>query len=840
MSVKSPAGESVGDYEVRGVRGKGGQGTVYMLRAQDGTPAVLKLPTSRGRLGAEIELRILRTLPPHPNLVRLLGTAEVEGRECAVFAWGHPNPYQRLNAPGMEGATKAYQGLGRKTPLPATTAIEMIHELLAALEHLHRYSFVHGDIKTANVLIELDTTRTDVKNERYFDLIQRRAYQAILADFGSARSLTFLRERTDAGQRMAPDEFTPVYAPPEVFLPEPFHSGQPVDVYQLGAVLYEWLTGNLPYDHIVPGIGMKGFSEELIELKRDEASGKVRCVDEQRLRTARQQDVVFAEKFASQRLRERFSEDVEHLIKLMTHPDPSQRPNVPTLRREVIKRFGLVPPQRRSSKGRVQLSVWNPRWHLTRDNRLAEAGRIGDDARGVRRTANYRRQRLQADEELKAATGAVTPRASGGRPAWEPVSSKRRRPPPPSRRPAPPPLEEAQDADQVESFRVVLVDDDRVALAVLGRSLRKRGLRLRTFQDPESALESLIRDQPDAAIVDMQMPGMSGMELIGRLRRRLNGLPFPMMVLSSVEEEDVLREAYRLGVKDYLVKPVTEAELLVKLQQAVSATEFDGRGAIPRELNGFELIEELRRSAVGVVFRAADTWDRYPDVVKALKVIRPELVGDSDPLLRLRREIDVLASCDHPHLVKIREVGMEGRLLFYVADEIPADTLGHRLRELGRFDRRQVSDLLRELASALGYLHERGIVLGDLSPEGVGVDGRGRLLICELDGARRLEPVLRGDEPPLPRTRYTAPELFRDDPRLDFAADLYSLGVIALECWAGRPALRDRRTGQIDLDRLAEGLPGHMRDMLAALISQRPQQRPSAHEVVQTLQEALA
>jgi serine/threonine protein kinase/CheY-like chemotaxis protein len=846
VEVRDPTtDELMGTYTVQGVRGRGGQGVVYALRDAEGAPAVVKVPSARGKLGSEIELRILKTLPPHQNLVTLAGVAAVAGITCSVLRWAHPNPYQRLNAEGMAPLTKSYRGIAAKTPLPATTVIEMVQELLAGLEHLHRYSFVHGDIKSANVLIELDTHRISVPNEGYFDLLQRRAYRTILADFGSARSLSFLRDRTKRGQRFAPDEFTPIYAPPEVFGKEPYHSGLPVDVYQVGAILYEWFTGNLPYDHVIPGLGLRGLTPDLIELKREELEGGRRLFDRQRLRAARHQDVVFAEKFASQRLRERFQEDVEAIVDASTHPDPAQRPTVPTLRREVIKLFELEPPRRGPSKGRVQLSVWNPRWHLTRDNRLAVAGRVSDDPGArERRSLARRRARQEREAELGAeteVTGASrTP--TGGRAAWEPVSKRSAPPPSPPTRSTPRPprrLEEIQDAIAVDQLRVVLVDDDRVALAVLGRSLRNRGVRLRTFQDPESALESLCRDHPHAAIVDMQMPGITGMELIQRLRRRLNGLPFPILVLSSVEEEDVLREAFRLGVVDYLVKPVTEAELLVKLQKAIKTKER-GREAIPRELSGFELLEELRRSEVGVVFRVADTWDRYPDVVKALKVIRPELVGDTEPLLRLRREIDILSACEHPNLVHVREAGLEGRLLFYVADEIPADTLGHQLRERGRFDRREVRELLRELASALEYLHQYGVVMGDLSPESVGIDSRGRALLCELGSGRRMDGVLRMDESPLPRTRYTAPELFRDKPQLDYPVDLYALGVIALECWSGRPALRSRSTGLIEVDRLSEGLPTHLRELLSSLVDTRAQRRPTAHELVRMLQAALA
>lgn len=867
LEVRDARGEPAGVYVVQGPLAKGGQGKIYALLGSEGEPAVVKVPGERGLLGSEIELRILQTLPPHPNVMRLLGTTRYANMTCAVLAWAHPNPFVRLNGKGIEGPPiKRFRGLAPKTALPASTAIEMIQELLAALEHLHRYSFVHGDIKSANILAELDTHRIKISDERYFDLVQRRAYRIILADFGSARSLSFIKAKSDRERKFAPAEFTPVFAPPEVFREKPFHSGLAVDTYQVGALLYEWLTGFLPYDHRIPQVGKRGLSQELIELKRAEDKGRLRCFDPGRLKAARHHDVVFAEAFATQRLRERFFEDVERLIDAATQPNPDKRPTIPTLRREMMRIFELQPPKRSPSKGKVQLAAWNPRWHLTRANRFSEAARVAADnrkqkKRSKRNTIVHDTSELQEPDtgstdsfstdsfpsgpistaSRLSQSGPITdgmgPPTDGAPPIWEAVSRKRHQ----GTKAVPRPASKTTTPEEIEvkELRIALVDDDRVALAVLGRALRKRGAQVRTFRDPESALESLCRDQPDAAIIDMQMPGISGMELVQRLRRRMSGLPFPILILSSVEEEEVLREAFRLGVMDYLIKPVTESELLVKVQKAIQRLAEQSE-AIPWELGGFELLGETRRSEVGVVFQAVDTWDRFEgEGEKSLKVLRPDLAGDAEPLLRLRREIDVLERHKHLNLVRLRTAGLEGRLLYYVADEIPSQTLGQRIREVGPLDRSGLKDVLQEVSSVLAYLHQSSIVIGDLSPESLGVTDRGRLILCELGCARFLGGAIRGDEAALPQTRYSAPELFRDTPVVGTASDLYSLGVIALECWSGRPAVRSRSTGLVDLGTLTEGLPEHLTELLASLVSPRPERRPSASELHLRLQGAL-
>ncbi len=921
-------GKDAGTFVVRGLRAHGGQGYVYTLAGPDKRPAVLKVPGPKGVFSNEIEVRILKNLPPHKNVIRLCGTTYLQGVECAIFGWGHPNPYQRLNATNVMRVTKRFRGVAPKTPLPATTAVELVQEVLAALEHVHRYSYVHGDLKPANVLVELNTTKTRVTNREFFAAIQQRAYTTILADFGSARSLQFLAEQTAQGKQIAPSEFTPVFAPPEIFDRDRDHSGLGVDVYQVGLFLYQLITGHLPYDHAAPRVARAGLTRELVDVKKGELAGKLRAYDPARLRAARHQDVVFAEAFASQRMRDRFFEDVERVVDLATTPDPASRPTISQLRAEFFRLFELEPPVRGPNRQRAQVSVWNPRWHLTRDNRLAVAARVpdpqerqpapetvrtqrvdgpetvGDTAadealtepitaadpprRGASRRAELRTQPLDglpterdaprrpsgrdrlSTQPVEAGDGPATqpldeedlrsirftrmyrqvtedsPAAppAAPRPAWERPGA----PPPrpraaaaPPREPALPPAVEVDapedEQDPVVGMRVALVDDDRVALAVLGRALRKRGCEVRTFQDPEAALESISRDSPDAAVVDMQMPGISGIDLLRRLSRRLNGLPFPLLILSSVEEEQVLKEAFRHGARDYLIKPVTEAELAVKLEKAVREHAEERPQGVPRELGGFELLEELRRGEVAIVYRAADVWDRYPDVVKAIKVLRPDLVGEAEPLLKLRREVDILADCEHPGLVRVHEAGLVGRFFYYVAEELPPRTLGQEVREAGPLPAAQVEALLREGADALAHLHEQHILVGDLSPEGLGRLDGGRLMICELGNARRLGPVLRLDEPEIPRSRYGPPELFDDPPQLDLRADLYSLGVCALEAYTGKPAVRSRTTGAIEVGPLTQGLPPALGTILSRMVAPDPKDRfPHAVALSQELQ----
>jgi serine/threonine protein kinase len=791
IEVFTPTGRE--KFAVRGARGQGGQGSIYSLTAKDGRLAVLKVPGPKGAIAAEIERRILEKLEPHKNIVRRLGSAYIQNVECAVLGWAHDNPFERINRPRIAAAAAVYRAEdGPRVALPATTAIEIVQELLAALEHLHKRGFVHGDVKSTNVMVEITSPRMHLTNKEYFAAIQQRAYRTILIDFGTTRSHSYLSNVDERDEQVVPPELTPIYAPPEVMKGVGDSKGGPaVDVYSAGLFLYELVTGHFPYDHVLDPKLMGGFTPELIELKRDERAGVRRPFDVERIVRARQHDVVFAEAFAAQRLRDRFYETVQHVLEAALAPDPEKRPRVADLRADFIRYFELEPLTLSMSDGRQLVSMTNPRWHLVRQNRYYVAARVPDEV------VKPETVRLPAMPEEPAAPSVPRPDPSG--------------------------------------FKVALVDDDKVTLTIVTSTLRRRGFKVRPFQDPEQALLVLARDQPDVAIFDMQMPGISGLELVRRLQERIRANAFPIMILSSEGEEETLAKAFHLGVTDYLVKPVSEAELVVKLEQAHARVTSRPPEQIPRELAGFELQEEVRRGEVGIIFRA--TAPTEPDLVRALKVLRPDLAGDAQPLLRFRREIDILARCDHPSIPRLLTSGLVGRLIFYVTDEVPERTLGDLLRERGKITPEEAKVFLRDVGEALRHLHSRHVVHGDLTPESVSFTERGKTTLADLGHARWLDPAPREDEPVPPASRYTAPELVETPARRELRSDFYSLGVCALEALTGKPASYTGTRDAVDTRPLAAQAPPALARLVERLCARFPEDRfPSAASFLAALE----
>jgi two-component system response regulator ChvI len=139
------------------------------------------------------------------------------------------------------------------------------------------------------------------------------------------------------------------------------------------------------------------------------------------------------------------------------------------------------------------------------------------------------------------------------------------------------------------SVTIALVDDDRNILTSLSVTLQSEGFVTRLYSDGEAALKALTDNPPDLAILDIKMPRMDGMELLRRLREKSD---FPVIFLTSKDEE--LDEALGLamGADDYISKPFSQRLLIARIRAVLRRTEMRAR---PPEEAGEAQAAEIER-----------------------------------------------------------------------------------------------------------------------------------------------------------------------------------------------------------------------------------------------------
>lgn len=202
----------------------------------------------------------------------------------------------------------------------------------------------------------------------------------------------------------------------------------------------------------------------------------------------------------------------------------------------------------------------------------------------------------------------------------------------------------------------------------------------------------------------------------------------------------------------------------------------------------YEVESEIARGGMGVVYRA-----RRPDLDRAvaLKV----LLGDGeDQARRFVREGRALAKLDHPHIVKVLDVGAEGRSLWMAMQLVEGESLQDRLDLRGPLDPLTASRIVAPLADAVHYCHERGILHRDLKPANVLLDGVRPLLTdfgLVRDQSRLGETkALSQSGTLLGSPGYWSPEQASGTPdQVRAATDVYGLGGVLYACLTGRPPI---------------------------------------------------
>jgi serine/threonine-protein kinase len=201
-------------YRLERELGRGGMATVYLARDETGRQVAVKVlrPELRPIVGAtrfRREIEILERLR-HPNIVSLQDYEDAGTRPYFVM------PYV--------AGESLHARLARDGPLPLAMVADIARDMAAALDYAHAHGVIHRDVKPGNVLLELDRAR--------------------MCDFGLARAVADAASESVSSSGL-------VVGTPDYMSPEQSTGGQPVgpaaDVYSLGCVLYEMLTGELPF-----------------------------------------------------------------------------------------------------------------------------------------------------------------------------------------------------------------------------------------------------------------------------------------------------------------------------------------------------------------------------------------------------------------------------------------------------------------------------------------------------------------------------------------------------------------------------------------------------------------
>lgn len=209
------------------------------------------------------------------------------------------------------------------------------------------------------------------------------------------------------------------------------------------------------------------------------------------------------------------------------------------------------------------------------------------------------------------------------------------------------------------------------------------------------------------------------------------------------------------------------------------------QASMPKTFGDYDLIEEVARGGMGVVYKALH---RQLNRISAIKMIVSGRFSSVEELQRFHIEAEAAAKLDHPGIVPVYEIGEVDGQAFFAMKYIEGGSLADHI---GSFrDRpREAMELLAKVVRAVQHAHQRGILHRDLKPANILVDHDGSPLITDLGLAKKTGggSNLTHTGAVLGTPSYMSPEQASGNSIITTAADIYSLGAIMYELLTGRP-----------------------------------------------------
>ena len=264
----------------------------------------------------------------------------------------------------------------------------------------------------------------------------------------------------------------------------------------------------------------------------------------------------------------------------------------------------------------------------------------------------------------------------------------------------------------------------------------------------------------------------------------------------------------------------------------------------------YELEELVGTGGMSSVFRARD---RLLERFVALKILHEHYTDDAEYVERFRREARAVAQLAHPNIVTVIDRGEQDGRQFIVFEFVEGENLKQRVVREAPLPVEEAADLCTQVARALGYAHERGIVHRDVKPQNVILNDDGRAKVTDFGIARSLDVELgRGVTQTgtvLGTSDYIAPEQAQGG-RVDAQTDVYSLGVVLYELLVGDVPFRGDNFVAVAMQHVSAPVPsvldrrGDVPPRLDLVVQRAMAKRPedrheSMEELVDDLQLSL-
>ncbi|MFQ3584293.1 MAG: response regulator [Cyanobacteriota bacterium] len=353
--------------------------------------------------------------------------------------------------------------------------------------------------------------------------------------------------------------------------------------------------------------------------------------------------------------------------------------------------------------------------------------------------------------------------------------------------------------------QILLVDEDPAVNQQLKLRLEQAGYSAVVVESGAKALEAIVHRSLDLVLMELALPGLSGLELLQMIRSARSRMELPVLILSSRTDPDTMVAAFDLGADDYITKPFNPEVVLARIRSQITLAATK-RASAPQQQNsvgkGRYQIERL----VGIggfsqTYLARDT--HRPGNPRCV-IKRLQRMDDKDgegkdwtdehkkvmeiAKAAFEREADILEKLgSHPHIPKLLAHFEEDGQFYTVQDFVPGSSLRQQSNQGVIWSPAQTAYFLCELLKILTFVHQHGVIHGDIKPSNIiqtQENKRTYFTLIDFGAIKRIEDQPSGHVTSFIGTTGYAPyEQYSGRPR--FNSDIFALGRVAVEMSTG-------------------------------------------------------